>query len=382
MSTSRPIPSIHAIPIETVGGTPARRGFNLQDHVAASFCIRMMLDDQLKEVWCEAVDDITLIWQRGLGEEVEFLQVKSEEPNQLWSVAMLCQQDSERKQRSGTSIFERSLGHHSCSEPCWFQVITSRDVMKELKPLTLQFNSLERAQAEVLLGTLALKIEKNFSGFKSPNGGGCVFWVQRTKWEVVHSVEFVESRNLIELAKELERTGIALAIDQVNELYRKLVRLVFDAGLATSAEAKKLKRAQVLDWTAKAASALEHPASASGSRLAGKMNAANLPPETVDSAQEIRWLYRQRILEDQYSSPFEYKLVRGEVVSTLNSLRARLDSGELPDDGPAFHKRCLSKLDEIYFSRPSAQKLGLGFLQGCMYDTTDRCGHRFLRVSA
>ena len=81
MSTSRPIPSIHAIPIETVGGTPARRGFNLQDHVAASFCIRMMLDDQLKEVWCEAVDDITLIWQRGLGEEVEFLQVKSEEPN-------------------------------------------------------------------------------------------------------------------------------------------------------------------------------------------------------------------------------------------------------------------------------------------------------------
>ena len=184
------------------------------------------------------------------------------------------------------------------------------------------------------------------------------------------------------MAKELERTGIALAIDQVNELYRKLVRLVFDAGLATSAEAKKLKRAQVLDWTAKAASALEHPASASGSRLAGKMNAANLPPETVDSAQEIRWLYRQRILEDQYSSPFEYKLVRGEVVSTLNSLRARLDSGELPDDGPAFHKRCLSKLDEIYFSRPSAQKLGLGFLQGCMYDTTDRCGHRFLRVSA
>jgi len=382
MSNKPRTPSIRSIAIQTVGGTPARKGFNLQDHVAASYCIRMMSDEQLKEIWCETHDDITLIWQRRQGEEVEFVQVKSEEPNQLWSIARLCLQDSASKKKDGTSIFERSLAHHCCSEPCWFRIATSRDVMEELKSLTLLINSPERTGARALLDGLALQIEKKLGGFKSPNGEGCSFWVSRTHREVVQGVESVEPRNIVALTRELERIGGGLVIDQITELYRKLVRLAYDAGLTPSAEAKKLKRPEVLSWITRTAEALAHPASISGTRLANKMKAAKLPPDAVDSARETRWLYRQRVLVDPYSSPSDYKLVRGEVVASLNSLRARLDSGDILDDGPAFHARCLGKLDDIYSSQPSAKKLGLAFLQGCMYDVTDRCGHRFLRVSA
>jgi hypothetical protein len=83
--------SIHALALPTVGGTPARTGFNLQDHVAATYCVRMVLEQGIKEIWCEAHDDITVLWDASAGEEVEFVQVKNEDPDQLWSFALLCQ---------------------------------------------------------------------------------------------------------------------------------------------------------------------------------------------------------------------------------------------------------------------------------------------------
>src|SRR5437764_2305275 len=100
--------SIHEIPLPTTGGIPARKGFDLQDHVAASYCIQMISETRIKEVWNEAHDDVTLIWQTGTEEEVEFIQVKSNELDQLWSIALLCQRDSSAKTKEGTSIFDRS----------------------------------------------------------------------------------------------------------------------------------------------------------------------------------------------------------------------------------------------------------------------------------
>ncbi len=38
--TTQPL-SIHALPIVNIGGTPARIGFNVQDHVAARYCIEL-----------------------------------------------------------------------------------------------------------------------------------------------------------------------------------------------------------------------------------------------------------------------------------------------------------------------------------------------------
>ena len=75
-------------PLET-GGVVARVGMGLQDHVAAGFCIRMLSDPSVLEVWCERQDDVTLLWSDGKGKErVEFVQVKS--TDQAWTPKNLC----------------------------------------------------------------------------------------------------------------------------------------------------------------------------------------------------------------------------------------------------------------------------------------------------
>ena len=365
----------------TTGGTPARTGFYLQDHVAAGYCIRIIFEAELKEIWCEAHDDLTILRDGGTGELVEFVQVKNEELDQLWSLARLCQPDSKVKTKAGTSVLERSLAQNSCAEPCSFRIITSRDVNSDLKPLLYALNSAERKSSKAAIDALIVEAEKKVNGYLSPNGKGCSFWFHNASWEVVYTVDAVEDRNLVTLGKALEKLGLFLLVDQVNELYRKLVRLTFDAALSRTREGKKLKRDTVLQFIQKHAEELVHPAPVSGTRVTDKMKAASLSAEAIDAANRTRYRYRQAVLTDKYSAPREYNRVEDEVVARLSSLLSKLDSGELLDSGPQFHSRCHSSLEELFNSDSTAKHLGLAFLQGCMYNITDRCSHRFLRVS-
>lgn len=161
------------------------------------------------------------------------------------------------------------------------------------------------------------------------------------------------------------------------ELYKKIVKLAFDAALSETGNGKKLKRVAVLKSIGEWAEALAHPAPVGGTRVTAKMRAANLSEETIDAANRTRFHYRRSMLTDRYSAPNEYNRVEGEVVAHLNTLLNRLDTGELADNGPQFHMRCQTKLEELYQDDPAAKKLGLAFLHGCMYNITDRCSHRF-----
>ena len=62
--------SIHKLEPLEVGGTAARQGFLFQDHVAAGFCLEMLLSDALVGVWCETLDDVTLIREEGGEQQV------------------------------------------------------------------------------------------------------------------------------------------------------------------------------------------------------------------------------------------------------------------------------------------------------------------------
>ena len=281
MSQTTQSVSIHVLPIVTVGGIPARVGFNLQDHVAAGYCIEMLPDTRIAAIWCEAHDDITILRADEQSEVVEFVQVKSEEPNQLWSAAKLCQQDAGKL--SGTSVLERSLANHACTEPCLFRIVTTRDVMDELKGLTYPLASQERVQRKDSLNELTKTCSDRLNGFRSPLGGGCAFWVERATWGVVHSLEYLGALNRLALSAALERLGIVLLVDQTAELYGKLVRLAFDAALARKAAEKKLTRTAVLEWIEKNANALAYPATVSGTRMVEKMKAASLTGDTIRS---------------------------------------------------------------------------------------------------
>src|SRR5688572_27416124 len=97
--------SIYSLPPLETGGTRSRQGLAFQDHIAVGFCLDMLIDPELAEVWCETQDDITLLWRREAGLVVEFVQAKSHELNQLWSISELCKREGAR---AGTSIIERS----------------------------------------------------------------------------------------------------------------------------------------------------------------------------------------------------------------------------------------------------------------------------------
>ena len=84
--------SIHELPPIETGGIEARKGFSFQDHVAVCFLLEMFENEDLEQVWFETQDDITLIWNANGIERVEFVQAKSNNLNQLWSVAELCKQ--------------------------------------------------------------------------------------------------------------------------------------------------------------------------------------------------------------------------------------------------------------------------------------------------
>src|SRR4051794_159188 len=94
-------------PVEQ-GGRVARVGFEYQDHVAGSKCLDMLLGGGPSEVWCEAEDDIVLVWVLNGEEWFEFVQVKAGDLGQAWTVAKLCEREAAKDGKgAGRSIVEK-----------------------------------------------------------------------------------------------------------------------------------------------------------------------------------------------------------------------------------------------------------------------------------
>jgi hypothetical protein len=131
--TAQP-PSYRDLPPLEQGGRIAREGFDYQDHVTANKCLDMILPDGsngLAEVWCEAEDDIVLVWSQHDGaERFEFVQVKGTDLKQAWSVAELCASGK------GPSILKRSLDHDRGAEDCSFRMVTKWGPNATLEPLS------------------------------------------------------------------------------------------------------------------------------------------------------------------------------------------------------------------------------------------------------
>ncbi|MEE9911328.1 MAG: DUF4297 domain-containing protein [Deltaproteobacteria bacterium] len=147
MTTSSVAQSIYDLSPSELGGFEARKGFAFQDHVAAGFCLDMLDDVTLIEVWCETLDDITLIFYMIDGTCVEFVQVKGTEFNQMWTVARVCHRETKGNGIS-KCILERSLAQDRCLERCRFRMVTARPVKDELKVLTLPYNAPDRIKGD------------------------------------------------------------------------------------------------------------------------------------------------------------------------------------------------------------------------------------------
>jgi hypothetical protein len=359
------------------GGAIARSGFSFQDHIAVGFCLEMASSPDLVEVWCETHDDITLIWCKDGVDKVEFVQVKDLDLDQLWTVAKLCEREGAKE---GTSILERSLGEDRCLEPCCFRIVTSLGVKNELEILTMPFLSPERSGNLARHQNLTIQIENKLGHVTSPKGTSLSQWVEKTIWQNEHSSEAVQNKNNNLLSKLISKIGYDIPIEMVEEkIYPNLLQLVRSAAEIDpdlDLEHKRILRdpfinqiKSIIDDLIRAQKAI------AGEKIVEKMEKAGIP-DYIDTALEQRRLYRKEKLDPQYLELSDFDLIDGEILSTLQSLRLKMDFGEI-EAGREFYKICLDNLDLLRTTIKTKAIAPTYYFHGCMHDITDRCWHRY-----
>lgn len=118
-----------------------------------------------------------------------------------------------------------------------------------------------------------------------------------------------------------------------------------------------------------------------GTRLKEKLARAGLAEGDIAAALMSRQRYLAERFRPQYLRLGDLSHLSDEVSAVLQGLRAKLDSGEIADDGIGFHAECLKRMEQLQHSH-SDLRPPLSVLQGCMYDIADRCVHRFRKESA
>lgn len=358
----------------------------------------MISDESLIQVWCESQDDATLIWSVAAEQEVEFVQVKSHQFGQLWSIAKLLEKEKlqtedgngeatkKSKKKEGYCILEKSLQFDRCTEKVRFRIVTSRPVMDELNILTYELGSTHRDKLKPEYVHLLKKTSESVGTTKSENGNGCEFWLERTFWVVVHSQESVRDANLLKLAKLAQLHGQLLMVDQVQAIYERILTKVRDAGLAAwdrEPDKKRIIQSGFRVWFGQAVDETVHPSlPGAGKALEGKLADAAVATDLVESAGSMRRHYMNDLLTPKYSAPGQRAKLEGTIEARLMTLRALLDGGEIADDGPAFIARCHKAIDEIHNKLPEKERPPIQNLYGYMYNLADRCTHRFVRAKA
>lgn len=384
MSANAPLKSIYELlPLET-GGPEAREGFAFQDQVAAGFCLDMLENATLIEVWCESLDDITLIWGQPEGLCIEFVQVKGSEMNQLWSVAKLCERET-KANGMGECMMEKSLAQDRCKERCRFRIVTARPVMAEIEILTLPYDAPARKHGGDKFASLHELMKPKVGTFRSQKQNDYIFWTEHVYWDVRHADQSVRDANLLRLGRILNAKGQNLAPDQIDELYTKLLKKVWDASRANpnvNLDCKRIKQVDFSPWLMGASNDFGLPTAGATAKLQEKMKRAQLAPDVFESAVELIRHYRGELLSPKYLDLNKQRLIQGEVSAKLQSLKSRLDNGQIADDGGQFHDLCLDELEKLRRQLPMEPKPPLAFLQGCMYNIAGRCLHRFRRVTA
>jgi len=377
------LPSVDDVRPDEEGGPVARSGFNYQDEIAVGFLIEMLETSSLLKVHCETHDDIVLVHIIDDGSTMrlaEFVQVKADKPNKLWSVADLCER---KKGRTGTSIFEISLARDKHSEVSCFRLVTLRPVVSDLKMLTFLLGAPGREVDGEQFKALLSELDRRFPGLKSPKGNGAAYWLKNCVWDERHSEESVRINNLVRLIKLSSKDGRPLLPEPAEMLLDELRAKAKDAGKAKwepDRDKKIFTREALRHWWERRMQELsDGVAVPSGGKLREKMTKAGLPPEIVDLAVELRREYSTAARTPSYMERKESELLQSRVKAELMSLRARFVAGQLALDGAGYHSLCLERMDMVNAERPAKNEDRSAFLKGCMYDITDRCLHRFDR---
>lgn len=374
-------PSVEEVAPAEEGGPNARIGFNYQDEIAVGFLLEMLEDPSVAKIHCETHDDIVVIRNPTPDEIVaEYVQVKGSEDDKFWSVSDLC---IRTKAKVGSSIYETSLERDKHSERSQFRIVTLRPVNQDLRILTYGRDSSSRKPLDAKIVSLIGAIEQKCPGVKSLKGNGAAFWIENCYWEERQTEATNRQGNLVRALKLSVKDGYPLLPEQAEVLLLELrarAKAAGDAKWASGKEDKIIERSHLREWwDGRLQQIAEGSSMASGGKLAGKMNSAQLPEEMIQLAKELRRDYASVSRTSRYSPAEEYNALRSRVKARVQSLQSSLCLGDLNLNGVQFHDLCLKEMDQINDERPEGMPDQSAFLKGCMYDIADRCLLRFER---
>jgi hypothetical protein len=290
------------------GGIAARRGFRVQDHVAARLALEMLQTPDIEQLECETGDDIILRRaDRGMPVN-EYIQVKTTEAEGKWSITELTARDKSRK---GSSVCEKSLLSDRFGGTAWFRFVTTRAVSTKLAPfLRARTNRDGFAAFDDLVATF----RKRYPDVKSGTGLGLGEWAERMLWEVEGEERSLLARNVNEMLRLAAGRGPTPAYQLMLDTYAALVskvRAMGDASVAEPGE-KIWSRGDCINWWDERLTAMREAASS-----AVKVYQMAIPAPFFSELARINEAEIKRAL---YAFDVEYddeKWRRGELIEHL-----------------------------------------------------------------
>ncbi|MDD1149820.1 dsDNA nuclease domain-containing protein [Pseudomonas sp. TNT2022 ID357] len=226
------------------GGPAARQGFKYQDHVAASFILKMLADSNYVQVECETADDIVAVYYRGETLINEYIQVKTTEDEKKWNLDQSTKLDS---RKPDTSLFQKSLLCDKRPGDARFRIVSKRDVATVLRCFTVELEKRVLPDEATSRGSmLAKKFPKTLSDQKRDFN----YWADNFVWQVCGSIGSLEAMNMKLLFELAEQQGMRPNHSQCKEIYAELLEWTDEAATAnviTEAANKVITREQAYD---------------------------------------------------------------------------------------------------------------------------------------
>lgn len=367
-------------PTTETGGVESRRGLGYQDHAAVRLFLEALQDTSAQEICLEVRDDAVIVRSDGRNSSREYIQVKASTSDARWSMANIC----ERKRQEGTavqgtSIVEKSLsGDDLESDPCpTFRFITYNNCTNELAVLRLARR--HPGRTSVKIDPISEGITDKLGECQSPAGRDIRHWCENMFWEVFTD-QALQDRNMLSLHQVADGRGYSLTPDQLKRAYEVLVNRLSSVAAMREETDRILSTVHIIENIERALSdALPHLGGQTNNKLRIKLEAANVPEPLIKSAEDRRRTYSTEIYRPKYSTSSRDP-VFAELNARLSLLFAKFVSEEDPlMTGQQFHIECMREVERYCDSLPDEQHLPLDLALGSMYETTNRCAHRFTR---
>jgi hypothetical protein len=226
------------------GGPAARQGFKYQDHVAASFILKMVTDSNYVQVECETADDIVAVFHLGGALVNEYIQVKTTEGDTKWN---LKQSTVLENGKPDSSLFQKSLKCDKRPGIARFRMVSKRDVGKPLQCFLIELGKRVTPDAATLRGcSLAAQFPKTISDQKR----GFSYWADNFVWQVCGAMDSMEAVNIRRLFELAEQYGVTPNHSQCREIYAEFLEWADAAATAdviTEAHKKIIGRQVAID---------------------------------------------------------------------------------------------------------------------------------------